>query len=119
MGDSVGVKKWHFGERWFDTLGTPCENTSAVEIVFSVVFQKTMETRVVNFENKHFGEGLKQKSACKTIGFTRYCLQLSTKPNLCLQVQFGIFSDMSLNFSVCMFLMPESTRLCWFTNLFY
>ena len=71
--------------------------------------QKKMETRVVNFENKHFGEGLKQKSACKTIGFTRYCLQLSTKPNLCLQVQFGIFSDMPLNF--CDVMKDEELKL--------
>jgi hypothetical protein len=46
-----------------------------------------METRLVNFENKRFGEGLKPKSACKTLGFTRYFLQLSTKPNLCHHVR--------------------------------
>jgi hypothetical protein len=35
----------------------------------------------------------------KTGSRTPYCLQISTKPNLTRQVQFGIFSDIPLNFS--------------------
>ena len=57
------------------TLGTPCESTSVVEMVLSVVLQRKMETRVVNFENKHFGEVLNKKSTRKPIGFDRYCLE--------------------------------------------
>ena len=83
------------------TLLVRTQVLSSVEMVFSVVFQREMETRhsVVKFENRHFGEVHRQKSARKTIGYTRYCLQISTKPNLCLQVQFSIFSGVSLNFS--------------------